>query len=151
MCFAADRLEALSSSIGGCVADSNAAQLVLGACILIGTCARICGEAAVPEPLPGFLPCAQLVQRCGAAAQQFSCRRLQREYSEVFVGQLGNAIAVRVRALDLWQQACSLSPSPDPATVTQECAPPELLHSWLQQTLTSLQLLDPSSWRPGGE
>ena len=122
----------------------------MAACLLITTCVQLCGHTGVAEHTIRFLPSAQLLLRCGAAAQQFLVEHAQRGTLR-FV-QLDNAAGAQIVALSTWQQlVCRLPPSTAATTaVLRAFFPPPLLHRWLQQTLSSLRELEPH-WKPGGQ
>jgi hypothetical protein len=145
VCEAAEQLSLLESNIQGDTIDEATAQLVFAACQLIGTCTRIACNARVPER---FLSCARFLLRCGAATQQCVVRQVHcgdKDEEDLF-----DVLLAQVWALDLWQTLVdSLLDAPDPAAVAEQCAPPVLLLQWLQHTLCSLQLIAPTSWRPG--
>ena len=146
--MAADRIAALEGSLNA-VAEDATEQLVLAGCQFIGICASACATPPV-QPTPRFLAsCAQFLLRCGAAVQRFAVDEMQQ--GNMDAAHLSLALTVQFFALDVWQQACSLVDTPDPAAVAEACAPPALLRRWLQQTLASLQALEPPSWRPGGQ
>lgn len=147
MGLAADRLLQLSGSVHGSVSDHATALLVTAACQFAQLCALVCGRTGVPQPLPRFLSCAQLLLRSGAAAQQFIAQGVQR--GTLPSGVLYNALSAQVWALEAWQLLiCGLPDGADMAAAAEACAPPALLRQWVQQCIASLRLLEPS-WKPG--
>lgn len=137
ICIAVKQLAALDAGLQDSVIDAAAVWLVTAACKLISICARTCGDVGVPASQPHILATVQLVLHHGAAAQ------LHAAQDRTSIGLLHDTVAAQAWALDAWQVLSM-------ASSVKGCAPPELLLQWLQQTLKSVRLLEPPSWKPGG-
>lgn len=147
--MAAERLAALDASIADNVSDEPTLKLVTVACLLISACAQLYGRSGVPEPHTRFPACAQFLLRCGGAAQQWAVQQVQR--GAMRPDKLEHVVTIQVMALESWQLVvCTLLLNASAAAAAAACAPPALLHQWLHQTLASLRVLAPLSWKPGG-
>lgn len=132
---------------------------VIAICNLISLYAHLCAGTSVGllDMWQRFMPSATFLLRSGAAAQRFMLQEVQR--GAAAPRWLSATVVAQLAALDMWQlTVCSLAgaasgaaASDAIAALVQACAPPTLLREWLQCTLTSLQLLEPPSWKPGGQ
>ncbi|KAI7839143.1 hypothetical protein COHA_007146 [Chlorella ohadii] len=156
LAMAADRLAALDSSIPSSVNSRATVAQVSVACQLFNTCFLLCTDGSMPDMLGRFLPCATLLLRPGAAAQQYLVREVQ--HGAMQAGQLLVPVTAQLWAFYAWQHiACREPPAPThtksasdaAAAAGQAHAPPALLQQWLQCTLASMRLLEPTSWKPG--